>query len=221
MELLFHLRKTSTYHDETVILYKKMKELQNKHNLRIDSFILDEDDFYSLMRSYEINPLREALANKITFFCPQAFWSEIKKISEETEIRTLRKETRPTEFSELGLVYNLSRFGYKEFGSTLEQGREYCIEYLTTALLLLGDTRRLEAIPIILAKNSFKSNVLAFLSQKFGLSGKLLGLLKILRNMRLKSEIDETIEIMEALKVEEISADERSILQKMRLYNAA
>lgn len=221
IELLFLLRKTSSYHDETVELYREMKELQNKHNLRIDSLILDEDDFSDLIRSNEINPLREALANKIAFFCPQAFWSEIRRIAEETEIKTIRKETRPTTISDLDLVYNLGRFGYKEFGSTLQQGREYCIEYLTTTLLLLGDTRRLEAIPVILAKNSFRSSLLAFLSQKFGTSGRLLGLLKILRGVRPKNEIDETIEIMEALNVEEISADQRSILQKMRLYNAA
>lgn len=219
IELLFLLRKTSTYHDETVGLYREMKKLQNKHNLRIDSLILDEDDFSDLIRSNEINPLREALAKKTTFFCPQAFWSKIKRIAEETEIKIIRTETRPTDISDLDLVYNLGRFGYKEFGSTLEQGREFCIEFLATALLLLDDARRLEAIPVILAKNSFRSNLLAFLSQKFGTSGKLLGLLKILRGIRSASEIDETIEIMEALNVEEIAADERSILQKMRLYN--
>lgn len=221
IELLFLLRKASAYHDETLRLYREMNRLQNKHNLRIDSLILDEDDFSSLIRSNEINPLREALTNKIAFFCPQAFWSEIRRIAEETEIRTIRKETKPADISDLDLVYNLGRFGYKEFGLTLEQGREFCIEYLTTSLLLMGDARRLEAIPIILAKNRFRSNLLAFLSQKFGTSGKLLGLLKILQSIRPKSEIDETIEIMEALNVEEISADEKSILQKMRLYNAA
>lgn len=220
IELLFLLRKTSDYHNETVTLYKEMLKLQNKYNLRIDSLILDEDDFSDLIKSDEINPLREALSKKTTFFCPQAFWSEIRAIAEETEIKSIRTETKPSSISDLDIVYNLGRFGYKEFGLKTEQGRKFCIEYLITALLLLDDPRRLEAIPIVLAKNSFRSNLLAFLSQKFGTGGKLLGLLRILQKIKPASEIAETIGILKIFKLEETRADEQSIMQKMRLYNA-
>lgn len=220
IEFLFLLRKTAHYLDETVRVYREMRKLQNKYNLRIDSLILDEDDFSDLARSNEINPLREALVKKTVFFCPQAFWSEIKRIAEKTEIRTNRTETEPSSISDLDLIYNLGRFGYREFGVNIEQGRSYCIEYLTTALLVLGDARRLGAIPVILAKNAFRSNLLAFLSQKFGTAGKLLGLLRTLHHIKPSREIGETMTILETLNVKEIPADERSILQKMRLYNA-
>jgi hypothetical protein len=220
IEFLFLLRKTAHYLDETVRVYREMRKLQNKYNLRIDSLILDEDDFSDLARSNEINPLREALVKKTVFFCPQAFWSEIKRIAEKTEIRTIRIETEPSSISDLDLIYNLGRFGYREFGVNIEQGRSYCIEYLTTALLVLGDARRLGAIPVILAKNAFRSNLLAFLSQKFGTAGKLLGLLRTLHHIKPSREIGETMVILETFNVKEIPADERSILQKMRLYNA-
>jgi hypothetical protein len=220
IEFLFLLRKTAHYLDETVRVYREMQKLQNKYNLRIDSLILDEDDFSDLARSNEINPLREALVKRTVFFCPQAFWSEIKRIAEKTEIRTIRTETEPSSISDLDLIYNLGRFGYREFGVNIEQGRSYCIEYLTTALLVLGDARRLGAIPVILAKNAFRSNLLAFLSQKFGTAGKLLGLLRTLHHIKPSREIGETMTILETLNVKEIPADERSILQKMRLYNA-
>jgi hypothetical protein len=220
IELLFLLRKASNYHDETVELYREMQKLQNKYNLRIDSLILDEDDFSYLVRSNEINPLREALTAKIVFFCPQAFWSEIRSISEESEIRTIRTETRPADISDLDLVYNLSRFGYKEFGSTLEQGKKFCIEYLVTALLLQSDARRTDAVPIVLAKNTFRSNLLTFLSQKFGTSGKLLRLSKALQNIKPNREVEKTTKLLEILNVNETQADERSILEKMRHYNA-
>jgi len=221
IEFLFLLRKTTNYLDETVELYRQMQKLQNKHNLRIDSLILDRDDFSDLVRSSEINPAREALANKVTFFCHQAFWDEIKTITEETEIRALRTETKPASISNLDLSYNLGRFGYKEFGLSVEQGASYCIEYLTTTLLLLQDERRLEAIPVILAKNTFRRNLLAFLSQKFGTAGRLLGLLKALRDIKPTSNIDETIRILETFNVKETPVDKESILQKMRLYNVA
>lgn len=220
IELLFLLRKTSDYHNETVRLYSEMLKLQNKYNLRVDSLILDEDDFSDLIRSDEINPLREALFRKTIFFCPQAFWSEIREIAEKTEIKSIKTETKPASISDLDIVYNLGRFGYKEFGLKIEQGKKFCIEYLITALLLLDDPRRLEAIPIVLAKNSFRSNLMAFLSQKFGTAGKLLGLLRILQKIKPSSEIDEALDILKIFTLEETPTDEQSILQKMRLYNA-
>ncbi|MGA3192173.1 MAG: hypothetical protein ABSD73_06630 [Candidatus Bathyarchaeia archaeon] len=220
VELLFLLRKTSDYHNETVRLYSEMLKLQNKYNLRVDSLILDEDDFSDLIRSDEINPLREALFRKTVFFCPQAFWSEIREVAEKTEIKFIKTETKPASISDLDIVYNLGRFGYKEFGLKIEQGKKFCIEYLITALLLLDDPRRLEAVPIVLAKNSFRSNLLAFLSQKFGTTGKLLGLLRILQKIKSSSETGETLDILKIFNLEETPTDEQSILQKMRLYNA-
>jgi Fe2+ or Zn2+ uptake regulation protein len=221
IEFLFLLRKTASYHDETIKLYNEMRGLQNKYNLRIDSLVLGEDDFSAMLRSDEINPLREALARKIVLFCPQAFWRKISGITQETEIKTIPAETKPAGISNLDLVYNLDRFGYRQFGSPIGQGRKLCIEYVTTALLLKGDARRLMAIPVILTKNTFRGNLLAFLSQKFGTAGKLLGLLRALSRIKPAREIGGTIAILETFNVEEIPADERNILQKMRLYNAA
>jgi hypothetical protein len=220
IELLFLLRKTSEYHSETLQVYKEILKLQKKYNLRINSLIIDRDDFYDLLASDEINPLKEALSEMITFFCPQAFWSEIKKVAEKTGIRSIRAETKPANISDLDLIYNLNRFGYKEFGRQIAQGKKICIEYITTAILLQDDARLIEAIPIILAKSNFKSRMLAFLSQKFETAGKLMGLLKILHTIKPTQETTETIDFLETSNAEEIPADEESILQKMRLYNA-
>jgi len=220
IEFLLLLRKTTHYLDETLKVCREMQKLQNKHNLRIDTLILDEDDFSNLARSNEINPLREALTKKTVYFCPQSFWNEIKRTAEETEIKTITTETQPASIPDSDLVYNLGRFGYKEFGLNIEQGKSYCIEYLTTALLLLEEARRHEAVPVILAKNTFKRNLLAFLSRKFGTAGRLLGILKILHDIKPTSKIDETKKILETFNTKEMHADERSILQKMRLYNA-
>jgi hypothetical protein len=220
IELLFLLRETSDYPNETIELCKKMLNLQNKHNLKINNLIIDNHDFFDLTTSDEINPIREALSEKITLFCPQAFWSEIKEIAEKTEIRTLDSETKPLHISDLDLTYNLNRFGYREFGSQFSQGKKYCIEYITTAILLKNDARKIEAIAIILSKNKFKSNILAFLSQKFQTAERLMGILKILQKIKPKSEIEETIDILQAFNSKELPADEASIRQKLELYNA-
>jgi hypothetical protein len=220
IELLFLLNKTPNYHTETLQLHREMLNLQNKHNLKINNLILDENDFYDLLTSDETNPLREALTKEITFFCPQKFWSEIKKTAKKTEIKTIKTETKPANITNLDLTYNLNRFGYKQFGTIPQIGNRLCIEYITTAILLHDDARLIEAIPIILAKNSFKSNLMTFLSQKFKTAEKLLGLLKILQTVKPKREINKTIDVLETLNIKEAPADKESILQKMRLYNA-
>lgn len=224
MEFLFLLglmKDASTYAQETVRIHNKLRKLQDKHNLRINSLILGKQDFSDLILSDEINPLREALISKTAFFCPQAFWSEIREIAEKTEIRSIRTATKPTEFDEVDLIYNLARFGYKEFGPKIEEGKKFCIEYIITTILLQGNARQIEAIPIILAKNDFKTNLLIFLSEKFGTSGRLLGLLRILQNKRPTEKIEQTIKILESFDLEEIQADEASILEKMITYNVA
>jgi hypothetical protein len=220
IEFLFLLRETSEYLNETIELCKEMQKLQKKHNLKINSLIIGKEDFSDLITSDEINPLREALSKKTTFFSPQAFWTQIKEIAEKTNIRTLNSETKPLNILELDITFNLNRFGYREFGSHFAQGKKFCIEYLTTAILLKDDARMAEATAIILSKNRFKSNILSFLSQKFQTTGRILGILNTLQKIKIKPEIDQTIDILKVFNEKELPVDETSIKQKLELYNA-
>lgn len=220
IELLFMLKETSDYPNETIELFEDMLNLQKKHNLKIDNLIMDKHDFFDLLTSDEINPVREDLSEKIAFFCPQAFWREIKDISERNQIRTITSETKPLNISDSDLLFNLNRFGYREFGGHFAQGKKYCIECIITKILLEDDARRMDAIAVILAKNDFKSNLLAFLSQKYQTPARLIGILKILLQIKPKPEIEKTIHILQVFNQEEVPADEASIKQKMELYNA-
>lgn len=220
IELLVLLAETSSYHDLTANICKEMQKLQKKHNLKIDSLVLDRTDFQELIATDEINPAREALSEKIILFGPQTFWRQIQETAEKAEINAIKTETKLADIAEVDLTYNLARFGYTEFGRPITQGKKICVEYITTALLLQNDIRLQEAAPVILAKNNFKSNVLAFSSQKFGTAQKLLSILKILRDLKPTREINQTIERLSIFNREEIPADEESILQKLRLYNA-
>lgn len=222
IELLILLNNTSRYQKDTARLFQELKRLQNKYNLRIDSLILHENDFSDLLRSKEINPLREALTKETILYNPQAFWSQIRQTIAETEIKIIKIETKPTDIPEQDLIYNLTRFGYTEFGSTYQPGKPICIEYIVTSLLLSDNIRRQEAIPIILSKNSFKTNLLVFLTQKYETAGKLLSLLRILHRIKPTNPIHTTISILETLNVREIPTNnEKDISQKMRLYNVA
>ncbi len=121
------------------------------------------------------------------------------------------------------MVYNLARFGYVEFGPQIKQGKTICIEYIITAILFQKNARRNDAIPIIIAKNSKKINynLLLFLSRKYGFEGRILGMLRVLRNLVVHGvkSINEPIKLLETMKVNEIKADQKSIKEKMKIYN--
>ncbi len=211
-----------TREKETRLIREIMQTIQAKHNVKIDYLILDEARFLDMISRSEVNPVREMIVNKIAFFSPQTFWFVIKTAAERSiPVAMLDSETDPAKIPEQDLMYNLARFGYSELGIKLEQGSEICIEYIVSALLMKGDARRKEAVPVILAKNKASYELLVFLSQKYGFSDRLLGLLKVLARIVSKPDAEAAIRVLEVMKIKEIKADKTSIMEKMRLYNAA
>ncbi len=226
VELLIHLRKTEreSMTETKIRIYKIIDTLQRIHNIRIDYVTLEEKLFLNLLKSDEINPAREMLSNKIVILNPQDLWIEIKKAGEEgIKIIAEKGQTNPANLTENDLIFNLARFGYTEFGPKIKQGKLICIEYIINAIMFQNDARRMDAISVILAKNSDKTNydLLLFLAQKYGFGGKILGILKALRNLVVHGmkTINEPIRLLEAMKVEEVKANEKSIKEKLRLYH--
>lgn len=220
IELLFLLNDTPESLSQTIDLNMITLGLQRKHNIKITSMILDKESFFGLLASNEINPVREALSQQITIYNPQAFWSQIKEIAQKDQIRTLHTETKPIGIPESDLNFNLNRFGYSEFGTSIVEGKKFCIEYITVSLLLREEARGLDAVAVILAKNSFNSNLLSFLSHKYEVSPRLLGILEVLQQTNAKSEVKNTLKILKAINPKELPADKESIRQKLELYNA-
>lgn len=220
IELLFLISETPDYLNQTVELFKEMQKLQRKYNLKINSLILDKQDFVDLLTSDDVDPIREALNQQITLYNPQAFWSQIKEIAEKKKIQTIHSEVKPLNIPDSDLTFNLNRFGYSEFGAFFTQGTKFCIEYIVISLLLREEARGIDAVAVILAKNNFNSNLLVFLSQKYEVSPKLLGILNVLLQTNPKPEVDNTVKILKAINPQELPADEASIKQKLELYNA-
>ncbi|MHB8545159.1 MAG: hypothetical protein ACYDAJ_00120 [Nitrosotalea sp.] len=226
VELLIHLRKTERKKmEETKIgIHKIIDTLQRIHNIRIDYVTLEDKMFLNLLKSDEINTAREMLSNKIVILNPQDFWIEVKKAGGEgIKIIAEESETNPAKITEEDLIFNLARFGYTEFGPQIKQGKLICIEYIINAIMFQNDARRMDAIPVILAKNSDKTNydLLLFLARKYGFGGRMLGILKALRNIVAHgmAEINNPINLLEAMKIEEIKADQKRIKEMLRLYH--
>jgi len=218
--VLLHSAKKLNLSDEMVLVYKATQGLQNTHNIKLDSLVLTTDEFIPLMTSEEINPLKEMLPTKIAFYSPQMFWARIADALRLGKINLEASETNPARIAEKDLMYNLAKFGYKEIGSEISVGQNICIEYVIASILMRSDARRIESIPVILAKNMTNYRMLIFLSQKYGQSGRLLGLLNVLHKVKPMTEAQLAIHIMQALDVREIKANQRSIEERMKLYNA-
>lgn len=226
IELILHIGKTDDKKlitDNTLAIHLIIETLQKMHNIKIDYLMMEDDILLNLLRSNEANPIREMMHNKIVIFNPQYFWGEIRDtIRNGIKITIEETETSPAKISEQDLVYGLARFGYKEMGPQIKQGRMICIEYIIASLFFHKDARRREAIPILLAKNIDRTNyyILLFLARKYGFEGKMLGILKSLRNLAAHGDLlGEPIRLLEAMKIEEIKADSKSMKEKLRLYN--
>ena len=205
-----------------------MEHLMEMHNMKIDCLILRKNEFIELFKANELNPLQEMLANKIAFFSPQEFWLTVNEIIlSGVEIKTQETIIKPDKINEEELIYNLYRFGYKEIGKEVKEEKNICIETIISGILLLDNKRRIEAIPVILAKEFRKQksrkpiyNLIIFLCRKYNKLEKLFGLLKTFNKLKPIKETGNAIKILESLNIKEIKADEKAMKQKMRLYNA-
>jgi hypothetical protein len=222
MELLFFLkidgrrRRKETEHIQDI-----MQLLERVHNIRIDFLLLDEESFRDLLKSEDANMIKEVLSDKITIFYPQTFWLLIKKFIDEGLHIQVEKMINPAKISEQDIAYNLNRFGYQEFGTKISNGKNIGIEYITTSILLEGDARKRNAIPIILAKRSKETNydLLMFLSKKYATIENLFPYLKILCDIRSSDKLRERIHELERSGISEAKIDIADIRKKMRLYN--
>ncbi len=221
-ELLILLRNSSaSLSNDILSMHTIIQDLAETHNIRIDSLMLAIDEFRQLLSSAEINPVRQMLSNQIVFHAPHAFWGQIgAAVRDGLLIKFDARETHPAKIGEKDLVYNLARLGYKEMGTEIGDGENICIESIITSILMKNDARRSEAVPILLAKNTANYILLIFLSQKYGLSDRLSGLLTALHTLKPTKQTALALQMLDALKVKARKANVQAIEEKMRLYHA-
>jgi hypothetical protein len=221
-EFLFILKDQATKKD-IIDIYKKMLDLEAAHNIKLDCLILRENELRELLKEQAHNPLKEMIAEQTILKYQEEYWQEIKKMIEEGISIRSAEEINPAKIGEKDLSYNLGRFGYKETGGTIEKGKSYAIETIIISLMLSGDARRMEAIPVILSKNRERGrkpiyNLLIFLAIKYRKEEKIQAYLKLLNTGKNRENIDAT-DIMTALGIKPAKIDEQTIRQKMRLYH--
>jgi len=219
--ILLHDMDHAILPDRLIHLHSALHSIQSSRIIRIDALPLTIREFHSLLTSNEINPLKEMLSNRITFYNPRSFWLSISEVLRSSgKIMFETEETNPAKISKADIYYNLSRFGYREFGIEPEPGRSICIEY-TIAAIMAGENARLAAsIPIILAKNKADYSLLIFLAKKFGFADKLLGLLGAVEKLKPTKEAAAAIRVLETLGAKAAKVNLKDLEGNMRLYDA-
>ena len=225
-EMLIHLKESDDKKalEGTKIQIHAMAEiLRQTCNVRVDYLALENGVFVDLLRSNECNTVREMLHDKIAILHPQDFWLEVKNVTGKgIKISAISHETSPAKISEEDIVFNLARLGYTEIGSKVRQGKPFCIEYVISSIMFHNDARRIDAVPVIIAKNpKISYDLLLFLARKCGFGGRMLGILRTLRDLAAHEmkTADEPIRLLEAMRTKEVKADAKSIKEKLRLYN--
>ncbi len=224
IELFIILRNFESDNDwkPTLTIRKLIETISALHNIRIDPLFIQENNLIELLKEDNANIAKNILSNKIIISNPQNFWMIIKSIlDDKIQFSNDNYEINPAKITEEELIYNLAKFGYKEFGHTITKETPIRIEYIITAILLKKEIRMLEAIPIILAKTETEVNynLLLFLSQKYGTRSKLLGVLNALGEYKHIHGVKIAIRNLKALKTEEIKANFDDLERKMKLYH--
>src|SRR6185437_12266779 len=100
----------------------------------------------------------------------------------------------------------------------IKEGKQICIEYTIAALMSSKDSRRMDAITVILAKNTKSTDydLLLFISRKYEFAERILGIMKSLRNLvaQTKTMVEEPKKLPDGIEIEEIKADEKRMKER-------
>jgi len=207
--------------DETEAgIHALMAKLQKMRNLRLDYLIVKRSQFIRLLRESYANPLKSMLPRQVAFFRPQDFWTAVKEAGEQGAGAWNAETVEPARMPEMDMAYNLDRFGYTELGRKLQRGADIRLEYVIVSILIKGDTRRLEAIPTLLAKNPVDYGMLFYLCKKYKRLEGLMGTLKAFTKARKDAGAERLVTAMQSAGVRPSRFDAAAAVGKMRLYGA-
>lgn len=209
-------------------IYSLMEVISKNLNVKTEFLILEEKEFTEIASSDEENHLNSMLYDKIVIRGQLEFWTIIAEIlNKGHRIKLSKKETDINKLDKKEILFNLQRFGYTEIGANTKETEKISIENIVTATLINKNVRHIEAIPVLLAKSLSQKkqrkvsyNLLIYLCQKYAQLEKLMGLLEELQKILPTKETEYALKVLQTLKIKPKKADEKAIMEKMRLYNA-
>jgi hypothetical protein len=137
------------------------EKIEKQFKIRLDCLTLTESQFEKLMLTNN-QIIIQMLQNRIIFSNQEQFFNILKKLIPNIGA----KNYSLLDLNENEIRYNLTKFGYSEFGKETSK-RELSIEETIIATLINGTARQKLALKTIIKTNDFDSELLSFLLKKY------------------------------------------------------
>lgn len=178
LELLILTRN----HNQNSALIQSLLELEATYNIKIDPIALTLDEFIKIMKTDELDILKDLILNKNILYNSDGFWELIKQHQIDTKYKKLNKF--PQDLTRDELTYNYSRLGYR-LNENIKPNNKIAIEPTIFSMSINHEIRIKYGTFILLYKNIDKINLayLYYIYKRYEELGKLKGILLSLTNL--------------------------------------
>jgi len=173
---------------------KLCNKTEERYSIRIDCLALKNNDFTKLIKSNN-STIAEILTNKIILTNQEHFFELAGDILAKSKLK--RMDYSLTDLNEAEIRYNLSKFGYSEFGKE-QKSKNLSFEESIISTLILGTARQKTALKSLIMKNEFNSELLAFFAKKYSKQKEIQGLIN---NNKRNTKLNELNKLISWMKV--------------------
>ena len=178
LELLILTRN----HNQNSALMHSLLKLEATYNTKIDPIVLTLDEFVKIMKTDELDILKDFILNKNILYNSDGFWELIKQHQINTKYKKLNKF--PQDLTRDELAYNYSRLGY-QLNENIKPNNKIAIEPIIFSMSINREIRIKYGTFILLYKNIDKINLayLYYIYKRYDELCKLKGILLALTNL--------------------------------------
>ena len=182
LELLILTKNRTKNHNQNSALMRLLLKLEATYNIKIDPIALTLDEFIKIMKTDELDILKDLILNKNILYNSDGFWELIKRHQMDTRYKKLNKF--PQDLTRGELAYNYSRLGYR-LNENIKQTNKIAIEPTIFSMIINDEIRIKYGTFILLYKNIDKINLayLYYIYKRYDELGKLKGILLSLTNL--------------------------------------
>lgn len=169
-------------HNQNSALIQSLLKLEATYNIKIDPIALTLDEFIKIMKTDELDILKDLILNKNILYNSDGFWELIKQHRIDTKYKKLNKF--PQDITRNELAYNYSRLGY-QLNESIKSNNKIAIEPTIFSMSINDEIRIKYGTFILLYKNIDKINLayLYYIYKRYDELGKLKGILLSLTNL--------------------------------------
>ena len=214
LELLILTRN----HDQNSGMIRSLLRLETSYNIKIDPIIITLGEFIKMMKSDELDILKDLILNKNILYNSNGFWELIKLHEIDAKYKKLNKF--PQDLTRDELAYNYSRLGYR-LNEKIKPDSKIAIEPLIFSMSINKEIRIRYGAIVLLYKNIERINwaYLYYIYKRYDGLGKLKGILLSLANLTNIRHDDEIRYYIDLISDKPDIYDNKLIKRYIELYD--